>query len=327
MENDKIISHQHASNKQASPIVAWRHLAAALALWLLLAYAGGVAASDGERLVALKATITVNNKGDMPISNYIHRVTIPADDPPRQQLLRIDYPYGDSHTMAKHVNGVDRFMEFYWGIPPHSRLIREITFHLRLKPYDYQKDMSPKIAKPGHFFLDPSLYVESNSPEVRRIAEPIRRSYADKESQLRAAYMYPQLNLNYQNMENKGALYAIREGKGDCTEYAALFVAISRSLGIPARLTSEFLFSKRNEFSWPNHHATEVYLDGRWIPVDPNLALEPSLGYGFGISATSKVTLKRDGSWTWSNQVPGVSRQYRENLMEVGMHWDIKEEN
>jgi transglutaminase-like putative cysteine protease len=95
-------------------------------------------------------------------------------------------------------------------------------------------------------------------------------------------------------------------------------------MGVPARLTSEFLFSKHNEFSEPNHHAAEVYLDGHWIPVDPNLALESSLGYGFGRSAVSKVVLKRDGSWVWSSRVPGVSKQYRDESIDVSMHWDIK---
>ncbi len=317
---------QPASSKQP-PLGSLAPPAAAFAIWLLLVFAGSAAASDNERLVALKVTVTVTNKGDMPISPYIHRITIPADDLPQQQLLRIDYPHRDRYTVGKHSNGVDSFMEFRWDIPRRSSIVREATFHLRLKPYDYKKDTGQKITNSGYFFLNPSLYVESGSPEVRSIAESIRRAHADKESQLRAAFLYPQEHLSYQNMSNKGALFAIREGKGDCTEYAALFAAISRSLGIPARLTSEFLFSKRNEFSWPNHHATEVYLDGRWIPVDPNLALESSLGYGFGTSATSKVILKRDGSWTWSNQVPGVSRQYREKFMEVGMHWSVRIEN
>jgi hypothetical protein len=84
-------------------------------------------------------------------------------------------------------------------------------------------------------------------------------------------------------------------------------------------MTSEFLFSKRNEFFEPNHHAAEVYLDGRWIPVDPNFALEPVLGYGFGRTAVSKVVLKRDNSWVWSNRIPGVSRQYREAFVDVGL--------
>lgn len=308
-------------------MLAWRHLSAALALWLLLIYAGGTAAAEGERLVALRATVTVTNDGDTPINPYMQRVTVPAEDLARQQLLRIDYPYTDPHNMAKHANGVDRFMEFRWKIPGHARLVREITFHLRLKPYDYAKDTTPKITDSSHFFLNPSLYVESDSPEVRRIAEAIRRTYADKEGQLRAAFLYPQLHLDYRNMGNRGALFAIREGKGDCTEYAALFVALARSLGSPARLTSEFLFGKRNEFSEPNHHAAEVYLDGHWIPVDPNLALEPSLGYGFGRGATSKVVLKRDGSWTWSNRIPGVSQAYRDKFIKVDMHWDVRVEN
>lgn len=298
-----------------------------LACWISFLCFTAAYASESERHVALTAAITVSNHGDRTLDPYIQRITYPAAEMVQQQLLRIGYAYDEPYTTAQHPNGVDKYLEFSIKVPPRTKVERKVVFYLRLKFYDYEKDKQPaniSITDADRYFLNPTKYVESDSPEIKQLAENIKRTYSGKEDQLKAAYHYPQLHLNYRLMDNRGALYALRSGIGDCTEYAAVFVAIARAMGVPARMTSEFLFNKRHEFSVPNHHAAEVYLGGRWIPVDPNLALEPSLGYGFGRSAVSKVVLKRDGSWVWSNRMPDVPKQYRDALVDVNVSWDVK---
>ncbi len=290
--------------------------------WLAPAVFAGADAA-GEQLVALKATITVKNAGDLPLDSYIQRLTIPANDHAQQQLLRIEYPYPDQYTLRPHDNGVDHYMKFKWDVPPRSQLSRAITFHLRLTPFDHTQTSIRKSDSGGNAFLTPSRFVESEAGEVLAIARTIRHTYSSPERQLFAAFQYPQRNLRYTTLDNKGALYALKHGSGDCTEYAALFVAIARALGIPARMTSEFNFSKDRSFDAPNHHAAEAYLDGAWIPVDPNLALDPSLGYGFGHGTASKVVLQRGDSWTWSNSIPKTSKTYRDRNIEVTLRWTI----
>jgi transglutaminase-like putative cysteine protease len=280
-------------------------------------------AADLERLVALRAKVTISNNGDTPLYSYTHRLTMPAEDHAQQKLLSIDYPYSDSYAVKQHDNGVDKYLEFTWRIPARSQVVHEVTFNLSVRAYDYQNE--PLLFDGSNYgFLAPSLYVESDAPEIKAIADNLKRTVADRKGRLLAAYLYPQQHLRYQNMENQGALYALRYGVGDCTEYAAVFIAISRALGVPARLTSEFLFTQRTEFSVPNHHAAEVFLGRRWVPVDPNLALDPTLGYGFAKGMVSKVVLKRGDSWVWSSRVPEVSTQYRDSYMAVDTRWDIR---
>ena len=315
--------------KYFDSITAWgvRLPRIALAFWMLLLCATAAYASGGDKLVALRATITVTNNGDSIIDPYMQRITYPAVDTALQQLQRIEYLYAEPYSIGLHPNGVDKYLEYSVTVPPHSTLERQAVFYLRLMPFDYTKDTraaSTALTDSDRYFLNPTQYVESDSPEIKRIAESIRRTYAGKEKQLKAAYLYPQQRLKYRLMDNQGALYALHSGIGDCTEYAAVFIAIARAMGVPARLTSEFNFDTSIEFPQPNHNAAEVYLAGRWIPVDPNLALDPSLGYGFGLGAVSKVVLKRDGSWVWSNRIPGVSKQYRDAFINVSIVWDIK---
>lgn len=300
---------------------------AALAFWMSLLCVTAACASGEDRLVALRATITIANNGDSIINPYTQRLTYPAADLAQQQLRRIEYQYAEPYTIKPHPNGVDKYLEFSVTIPPHSILRRQFVFYLRLMHYDHKaskQTASLGLTDSDRYFLEPTRYVESDSAEIKRIAKYIRRTFAEKENQLKAAYLYPQLRLDYQVMSNKGALYALHNGAGDCTEYAAVFISIARAMGMPARLTSEFRFDTDFEFSQPNHNAAEVYLDGRWIPVDPNLALDPSLGYAFGTSTVNKVVLKRDGSWVWTNRIQGVSQQYRDAFVNVDVMWEIK---
>jgi len=290
-------------------------------LWATVSFAAPNAVQ--ERLVTLTATVTVSNTGDTALKAYGHRLTVPADDHAQQRLLRIDYPYEDSYTARPHDNGVDNYLKFKWDIPPRSQLVRQISFRLRLSPFDHQRVPIQKSTKGNTDFLAPSDYVESNSSEIQSLAGQIKRTYAAPKDQLLAAYDYPQKRLRYIRMDNKGAVFALANGVGDCTEYAAIFIGVARALGIPARMTSEFNFASSRSFDAPNHHAAEVYIDGAWVPVDPNLALEPALGYGFGTGAANKVILKRGDSWVWSNSIPGTSKTYRDQHVAVDTRWSV----
>ncbi|HDI02596.1 MAG TPA: hypothetical protein ENF95_00500, partial [Candidatus Aenigmarchaeota archaeon] len=53
--------------------------------------------------------------------------------------------------------------------------------------------------------------------------------------------------------------------KGTCDEFTNLFIAMCRSVGIPARYVGGLSYSKDG---WGYHAWAEVYL-GKWIPVDP----------------------------------------------------------
>ena len=59
---------------------------------------------------------------------------------------------------------------------------------------------------------------------------------------------------------------------GDCTEHALLFIALCRSIGIPARELSGLTYTGDAErrFAW--HAWAEVDIDGHWVAVDPILA-------------------------------------------------------
>jgi transglutaminase-like putative cysteine protease len=64
------------------------------------------------------------------------------------------------------------------------------------------------------------------------------------------------------------ARQAYDEKQGDCTEHAALFVALARAAGLPARNVSGFVYLSGGGQALFGYHAwAEVWL-GEWVPVD-----------------------------------------------------------
>ncbi len=277
--------------------------------------------------MTLVAEITIENGTDLPIEGYIHRVAVPVEGHMQQSLERIRHDQVTHFERKSFKHDAGDYVELAWDIPAKSKSTKKVYFDVRVSSYRIDhSDQGPgkhtKPQPPEKIYLQPAKYIESDSPEIVRLARHIERSYSTSESKLRAAFLTPQQMIQYRRQSTRGALYAVSARQGDCTEYAALFVAIARAMGYPARMTSEFLFTENREFSQPNHHAAEVYLNGQWIPVDANLALDPSFGYGFGVGERSKIVLNRNSVWVWSNLFPrGVSK--RSGEVEVDMHWRI----
>ena len=78
----------------------------------------------------------------------------------------------------------------------------------------------------------------------------------------------------YEQVDDTVAQHArgSESGKGDCTEHAALLVALCRAAGLPARNVSgmEYLVSKRDGPCIGFHAWAEVYV-GKWIGVDATI--------------------------------------------------------
>ncbi len=76
----------------------------------------------------------------------------------------------------------------------------------------------------------------------------------------------------YQNLEKSflaaipNALDVLKKRSGDCKAHSVLFVALARSLGLPARQVSGLVEIEDGKFYY--HQWAEVHT-GRWIPVDP----------------------------------------------------------
>jgi transglutaminase-like putative cysteine protease len=79
-------------------------------------------------------------------------------------------------------------------------------------------------------------------------------------------------------MSLPSAREVLRTGVGDCNEHTALFVAMARSIGIPARIAVGLVFMHGAFYyhAWPEVYLVEAPGRGLWLPVDPTLNQFPA---------------------------------------------------
>jgi transglutaminase-like putative cysteine protease len=89
---------------------------------------------------------------------------------------------------------------------------------------------------------------------------------------------------------------ALRDGAGVCQDHAHVFISAVRSLGVPARYVSGYLFSGGDEPSEANHAWAEVWIqDLGWVGFDPANGVCPTEHYvrlAAGLDATFATPIR-----------------------------------
>ncbi|MEA2020686.1 MAG: transglutaminase domain-containing protein [Patescibacteria group bacterium] len=127
-------------------------------------------------------------------------------------------------------------------------------------------------------------YWEVNNAEIKDRAEKLTDEDASVVQNLKSIYEYVVAHLFYSqdrlsdNFVRLGAQAALTQRENAlCTEYADLFIALSRAAGIPARLVEGYAYSESKEET-PRvkdalHAWIEVFIPttegGRWVQIDP----------------------------------------------------------
>jgi len=145
--------------------------------------------------------------------------------------------------------------------------------------------LDPRDLEPGPApadldqYLRPEPFIESDAPEIKAAAEKMVAGQTGNRA--RAERLVREVNMLIEKKPTvslPSALEVLRTKVGDCNEHTALFVALARSIGIPARINVGLVYVRGAFYyhAWP-----EVYLDegngqGLWLPVDPTLDQFPS---------------------------------------------------
>jgi len=122
-------------------------------------------------------------------------------------------------------------------------------------------------------YLKPAPLIESDSPDIRKFARSV---VGDEQTVFGAvgrinSYLFTKMKKT-NVIGSSDALDTMKRMEGDCTEHAYLFVAMARSLGIPAKVTAGVAY-KDGRFYY--HAWAEVY-DLGWISVDPTWGQLPA---------------------------------------------------
>lgn len=151
------------------------------------------------------------------------------------------------------------------NFPPHGTKILTITADLMLSN-------GPNLAEESDLkaFLRPEKYVESDHPEIVKIAGELKAFTTTKTVENVFGWLKKTVKYDGYSSRPQGALYAFSHKKGDCTELMYLFAAFCRANDIPVRCMGGYV-CKGNMMLKPNryHNWPEYYHKGRWHLADP----------------------------------------------------------
>ena len=142
------------------------------------------------------------------------------------------------------------------------------------------RTLEPSATDPGaRAYLAAEPLLESDDPLVRAEAEQAVRGVDGDRSRAERLTRYVNGLLDKKpTVSLPSAREVLRTKVGDCNEHTALFVAMARSIGLPARIAVGLVFMHGAFYyhAWPEVYLTERPGLGLWLPVDPTLNQFPA---------------------------------------------------
>ena len=121
-------------------------------------------------------------------------------------------------------------------------------------------------------YLGPTLFSQSDDPEIIRAAEQIvgEETNSWKAAKKIAEWIDQSLTPNY-DVGFASASETMKTREGDCSEHTVLMVALCRAVGIPARAAVGIMYAQGifGYHMWPEVYVGSwVSLDAKWLAVD-----------------------------------------------------------
>ncbi|HEY0065193.1 MAG TPA: transglutaminase-like domain-containing protein [Telluria sp.] len=211
----------------------------------------------------IRFVMTFNNPTPALLTGQMFWGYLPAQALPRQRLqaVQVSMPHSVREDALGH-----RILELAFApFPGLGQQVVTVTAEVQLGA----APAAQAAAGPGKGWQGAERYIESDAPAIVALAATLRRPQAVDSA--RAIYDWVRANLQYAGYvaDDHGALDALSSGRGDCTEYANLVVALARAAGLPARMVGGYVLD-RDSAPRPSdyHNWAEVYLDGDWRLLD-----------------------------------------------------------
>ncbi len=171
---------------------------------------------------------------------------------------------------------IDREQKFTIEINYHilSFNIRYLINSSLIADYNESSDLYKKYTQPEEL-------IESDNFNITLTTQTLIGSETNAQEKVIRIHDLVIRHLQYEVQdEERGAQWALENGRGDCSEYSYLFVALCRAAGIPARVQAGFAFPPNNETIHDGHMWAEYYLENYgWVPVDATWGLFNAMDY------------------------------------------------
>jgi hypothetical protein len=252
--------------------------------------------ADGRQL---EATVWANRAGNtmkvfsaaMEITSYraseaeaMAKVDAAELDLLGATLVSVDRPLKNPHQTKRvrcrvHLDRGDPAGVFVSGptqqVKPLDAHSAEVTVYA-IRPRQGDGNPAAPADLPTDADRRPNAILQSDDPEV--VAQAKQAVGADTDPWRVAVDLERYVNRVIVKKDYSQAFATAAEvaksHEGDCTEHAVFLAALARARGIPARAAMGLVYAQaQGKTGFLYHMWTEVYVDGRWIPIDGTLAI------------------------------------------------------
>lgn len=150
-------------------------------------------------------------------------------------------------------------------IPPYATIIINIDAQLSM-----QKQITEGTLKDENEFLHEEKYIEISTGELKDLAAQLASNTPKETAKNIFSWVSRNIAKTEYSRQPKGAVYALRKRKGDCTEFMHLLIALCRLNNIPARSVNGYVTTKNSHVSANDlHDWAQVYFGKSWHLADP----------------------------------------------------------
>jgi hypothetical protein len=202
----------------------------------------------------------------------------------------------DVRRMRMRLDGVDLSAPDMEGVTQH---VEGAVIELR----DPQSLVAGRADPDAALYLSPERFIESDAPEIVTEAETAVRGVSGSRARAERLTRYVNALLDKKpTVSLPSAREVLRTKVGDCNEHTALYVAMARALGIPARIAVGLVYIHGAFYyhAWPEVYVDESPGKGLWLPVDPTLNQFPA--------DTTHLRLARGGLEKQAAIIPLIGR-------------------
>ncbi|NMB36314.1 MAG: transglutaminase domain-containing protein [Firmicutes bacterium] len=253
--------------------------------------------------------VDVTNTGNTPSTNIRMEVPLLDElDSPYQIMVKESFSQAPLEIKKKEAGNRSAFFQIDALAPRESKTLvlnyqlqtcslksklpvtgasSDLQAHHSMKCLPHNTNNSGQIQPHLKPWLEPATKIESDHPQIIDRARELTATTDGDLEKARLIFNYVKGYLRYDlnsPHRNKGALSALQNRAGVCEDYAALFVALCRAAGVPARQVNGYTDPEGCGLAWKlapaetlslkgcRHSWAEFYLDGSgWLPADPTM--------------------------------------------------------
>ena len=210
----------------------------------------------------LKYSFTVTNPTNKFVKESSMWVYVPVKQTSTQKFISVQASH--DYQLVEDDLGNQKLNFDLRGIAPYGSKIISIKVRVDMSEQPNNTNVNDLA-----LYLGKEKYIESDDETIVGLASELQRN--DEIATTEAIYSWVLENMEYKGFvsEDRGALFAVEHGEGDCTEYAYLVTALARAIDLPSRTIAGFVYSKNARVAAKDYHNwSEVMFDKKWWLVD-----------------------------------------------------------